>query len=38
MDGGSAGSPGSLQNSKIPNFGVFAPGGIAKEQTLGIRR
>lgn len=38
MDGGTDGAPGSLQNSKIPNFGVFAPGGIAKEQTLGIRR
>ena len=28
----------SLKGETIPNFNVIAPGGRAKEQTLGVRR
>ena len=35
--GGSSGTPQGT-GSKVPSFSAIAPGGIAKEQTLGIRR
>ena len=38
--GSSAGPSGSPQGtgSKVPSFSAIAPGGVAKEQVLGIRR